>query len=100
MDEEFVFPPNGSIVKVESSNIGTMCYLSEGTGQLIVQFKKNKAVYRYHNMSPGTWEAVRIGRATKDGKKKNSVGAAFYQIVSSRPDLYPYEKWPWEEKDE
>jgi hypothetical protein len=91
---KYQFPPNGSIVEVDSSNIDTMCYLD---GKLIVRFQTG-AVYRYRNLSPGTWDAVRNGMVSKAGKE-NSIGSAFYQLVSSRPDLHPYEKYPWEDND-
>jgi hypothetical protein len=91
---EYQFPPNGSIVEVDSSNIDTMCYVD---GKLVVRFQTGD-VYRYSNMAPGVWELVRNGITSKEGKE-NSIGSAFYHLIRQRPDLYPYEKYPWSDDD-
>ena len=86
------FAPAGSFIDLSghSSNLRTLTW--NGDGSMDVQFKRNKAIYRYYHVSPALWTFLLQGKETQDKHDKFSIGAAFHQEVISKPDLYPYER--------
>ncbi len=86
------FVPAGSFIDLSdySSNLRTLTWNGDGT--MDVQFKRNKAIYRYHHVPPALWVFLLKGKETQDKHDKFSIGAAFHQEVISKPDIYPYER--------